>query len=203
MKAILVLMDSLNRHMLPSYGNDWIIAPNITALAEDCVTFDNHYIGSAPCMPARRDILTSRLNFLERGWGGVEPFDICFPKAFSEQGIFTHMVTDHYHYFEVGGENYHCTFDTWDLERGQERDPWVSKVDPIPEPKHLGKWHQAYAQNRTAFKEEKDYPSQKTITSAINWIEENGQADNWFMMLELFDPHEPLRLSPKVLGHVW
>ena len=40
--------------------------------------FDNRWIGSAPCMPARRDMLMERLNFLKCGWGGIEPFDVPF-----------------------------------------------------------------------------------------------------------------------------
>jgi arylsulfatase A-like enzyme len=191
MKAILVLMDSLNRHMLPTYGNDWVMAPNIQAFAQDSVVFDNHFIGSAPCMPARRDIFTSRLNFLERGWGGVEPFDICFPTALKEQGVFTHMVTDHYHYFEIGGENYHTCFNTWDLHRGQEYDPWVSTVAKPEEKPHLGRWRAEYERNRSAFKREEDYPTQRTFQAAMDWVEVNAQADNWFLMVEVFDPHEP------------
>jgi hypothetical protein len=27
MKAIMVMIDSLNRHMLPPYGRDWVHAP--------------------------------------------------------------------------------------------------------------------------------------------------------------------------------
>ncbi len=108
MKAILILSDSLNRHFLPPYGNQWVIAPNIQRFADMSVVFDNHWIGSAPCMPARRDMLTGRLNFLERGWGGVEPFDVPFPHLLrDEAGIFCHMETDHYHYFHGGEENYH------------------------------------------------------------------------------------------------
>jgi arylsulfatase A-like enzyme len=33
MKAIMVMFDSLNRHMLPSYGCDWVKAPNFARLA--------------------------------------------------------------------------------------------------------------------------------------------------------------------------
>ena len=49
MKAIMVMYDSLNRHMLPNHGCDWTLAPNFTRLAERVVTFDNHYVGSMPC----------------------------------------------------------------------------------------------------------------------------------------------------------
>jgi arylsulfatase A-like enzyme len=191
MKAVLVLMDSLNRHFLPVYGNDWVIAPNIQRFRERSVRFDRHFIGSAPCMPARRDILTGRLNFLERGWGGIEPFDRCFTETLSQNGVFSHLTTDHYHYFQVGGENYHCTFDTWELFRGQENDKWISLVDAPQEPEHLGRWSRAYGSNLPVLQREEDYPSPKTFQSAVDWVRTNGKSDNWFLMVEAFDPHEP------------
>jgi len=93
MKTILILSDTLNRHFLPAYGNDWVKTPNIDRLAAQSVTFDNHWLGSAPCMPARRDILTGRLNFMEKAWGGMEPFDRPLTRILRENGIFSHMVT--------------------------------------------------------------------------------------------------------------
>jgi len=87
MKAVFILLDSMNRNYLPIYGNDWLKTPNIQRLAKRGVVFDNHWIGSAPCMPARRDILTGRLNFLERGWGAIEPMDTPFPRQFERLGL--------------------------------------------------------------------------------------------------------------------
>lgn len=68
MKTILVLMDTLNRRYLKTYNERAKgITPNINAFSKDCIIYDNHFIGSAPCMPARRDIFTGRMQFLERG----------------------------------------------------------------------------------------------------------------------------------------
>lgn len=95
MKTILVLMDTLNRRYLKTYNERAKgITPNINAFSKDCIIYDNHFIGSAPCMPARRDIFTGRMQFLERGWGGVEPFDITLPSVLRENGVFTHITTD-------------------------------------------------------------------------------------------------------------
>jgi arylsulfatase A-like enzyme len=191
-KAIFIMSDSLNRHFLPVYGNDWVIAPNIRRFAERSVVFDNHWIGSAPCMPARRDMMTGRLNFLERGWGGVEPFDIPFPHLLrDEAGVFCHMETDHYHYFHGGGENYHMPFNTWSFYRGQESDTWISRVTPPEEPEHLGKWRDQYALNQQAFQEAADYSTPKTFQGAIDWLQANEDEDNYFLWIEAFDPHEP------------
>lgn len=197
MKAILILLDSLNRNYLPTYGNSWVKTPNIDRLAARSVVFDNHYLGSAPCMPARRDIITGRLHFLEREWGGLEPFDLPFPRMLSERGVFTHLETDHYHYFEVGGENYHTPFDSWAFHRGQEFDRFVSRMDPIEEPHHLGKWSAIYEHNRRSFHSEKLYPTPKTFAGAAEWLRHNGANDNYFLWVEGFDPHEPFDAPPE------
>ena len=191
MKAVFILSDSLNRHFLSSYGNDWVKTPNIARFAKRSVVFDNHWTGSSPCMPARRDIITGRLHFLEREWGGLEPFDVPFPRIMRDHGIFTHMVTDHYHYFHVGGENYHTPFDTWELIRGQEFDVHISLIEDPAEPEHLGRWDKQYEKNRTAFKKEEDFSTPKTFQGAVDWLKQNEGADDFFLWVEAFDPHEP------------
>ncbi|MHC4871846.1 MAG: sulfatase-like hydrolase/transferase [Planctomycetota bacterium] len=125
MRTIFVIMDSLNRHYLNCYGADWVKTPNLDRLADKGVVFDNHWSGSLPCMPARREMLTGRLNFLETPWGPIEPWDDCLPKLLREQKqTYSHMITDHYHYFHAGGEAYHTLFTSWEFERGQEGDVW-------------------------------------------------------------------------------
>ena len=79
MKTVFLMFDSVNRLMLEPYGGFFLETPNFKRLAERSVTFDNHYVGSMPCMPARRDMQTGRLSFLHRSWGPLEPFDNSFP----------------------------------------------------------------------------------------------------------------------------
>ena len=67
MRAIIVFYDSLNRRYLPCYNpQTTTIAPNFERLAERSVTFDNSYVGSMPCIPARRELHTGCTNFLHR-----------------------------------------------------------------------------------------------------------------------------------------
>ena len=58
MRTIFIIMDSLNRHYLRCYGNEFAITPNIDRLAQRGTVFDTHFAGSLPCMPARREMLT-------------------------------------------------------------------------------------------------------------------------------------------------
>ena len=97
------MFDSVNRLMLEPYGGKILETPNFTRLAERCVTFDNHYIGSMLCMPARRDMQGGRHIFLNRSWGPLEPFDNSFLEALKARGVYSHLISDHYHYWEDGG----------------------------------------------------------------------------------------------------
>ena len=53
MRTVLVLMDTLRRDALGCYNPGGSArTPNLDAFSSEAVTFDNHWIGSAPCMPA-------------------------------------------------------------------------------------------------------------------------------------------------------
>lgn len=201
MKTILILMDTLQRNMVHAYEPDSpAITPNIDRLAARSAVFHQHYIGSAPCMPARRDILTGRLNFLERGWGPIEPFDVTLSVQLKQQGVFSHIVTDHCHYAELGGEGYLQQYNTWDLIRGQETDVWASQVKDPEMPEHyLGRVGRQYQCNRQYFKTGADYPTPKTFQAAADWLKANEGADNFFLQVEVFDPHEPFDAAQEFL----
>ena len=195
MKAIMVMFDSLNRRLLPPFGCDWVHAPNFQRLADCSVTFDNCYIASSPCMPARRELHTGRYNFLHRSWGPVEPFDDSMPRILDENGIHSHLASDHFHYWEEGGSTYHTRYTTWELARGQEGDPWKGQVaEPqIPESPsgRTGRsWRQDWV-NRSHITREEDWPQAKTFRKGLEFLEANHDQDNWFLHIETFDPHEP------------
>jgi len=194
MKAIMVMFDSLNRHMLPPYGYSDIQAPNFERLAKRSVTFDNCYVGSMPCMPARRELHTGRYNFLHRGWGPLEHYDDSMPRILKENGVYTHLVSDHWHYWEEGGANYHLQYNTFEWARGQEGDPWKGRVE-WDVPPHIGGRKDACGRqeyiNRWYMREEKEQSIVVNFSNGLQFIEENSHSDNWFLQLECFDPHEP------------
>ncbi len=195
MKAIMIMFDSLNLRMLPPYGCDWVHAPNFQRLANRCVTFDNCYVGSMPCMPARREIHTGRYNFLHRSWGAVEPFDDSMPELLKLHGTHTHLVSDHYHYWEEGGYNYHTRYSTWEISRGQEGDPWKGDLRAIEIPKTLNQggtlWHRQDWVNRSYMQKDVDLSQAKTFAMGLEFMHTNAKEDNWFLHIETFDPHEP------------
>lgn len=202
MRAVFVVFDSLNRHMLGCYGGVDIPTPNFDRLAARSVTFDNHRVGSLPCMPARRDMMTGRLSFLHRSWGPLEPFDNAYPELLAEKGVYSHLITDHFHYWEDGGATFHNRYDSFELIRGQEGDRWKAMVSPhwaeLRERYHARQFsseRRNYAAqniiNREFIREEADFPSVQCFDRSFEFLDRNRQADDWLLQIETFDPHEP------------
>ncbi|HEX5614239.1 MAG TPA: sulfatase-like hydrolase/transferase [Acidimicrobiia bacterium] len=209
MNLVVVLLDSLNRHMLGCYGGDEFATPNLDRFAaERAVRFTRHVTGSLPCMPARHDILCGALDFLWRPWGSIELWEEPITARLRSAGVTTTLVSDHPHLFEVGGENYHTDFTAWDYVRGHEGDPWRTHRDPswlgTPAlPAGDGGWfwrrvgldgapERPYDRSRTFFREESDFPGPRTMTAAAEWIRRAApHHDRWLLFVDEFDPHEP------------
>ena len=213
MKAIMVMYDSLCRRYLSVYGCRDISTPNFERLAARAVTFDNCFIGSMPCMPARRELHTGRHNFMHRSWGPLEPFDDSMPAMLSKAGIHTHISSDHKHYWEDGGATYHNRYTTWELARGQEGDAWKGDIripdasGYIPHTKPamretmkqigVGVLDDRDLVNRQYLQNEEDMPQAVTFRQGLEFIDTNHDEDNWFLTIEAFDPHEPFFASQR------
>ncbi|MCG8478645.1 MAG: sulfatase [Spirochaetales bacterium] len=199
MKAIVILSDTINRRYLSMYGNTRVRTPNLERLSERSHIFDAHWTGSAPCMPARRDLMTGRLGFLERNWGPIEAFDRTLPEVLHANGVRSHIVTDHYHYAELGGEGYCQSFSTWQMHRGQEKDTIEWPAAGYRTPEHKGRMNEFYQWNRRSFVREDRYPSPMTYKSGAEWLERHGKEDDFLLWIEGFDPHEPFDVPERYL----
>jgi len=216
MRAVFVLFDTLIRGALSPYGGDLALTPNFARLARRSVTYDRHYVGSLPCMPARRDLHTGRLSFMHRSWGPLEPFDDSFPEILGENGVYAHLVSDHYHYWEDGGATYHNRYATYDFVRGQEADPWKAMVVPpwerlrslyhsLQYSEDLRSKYRIHMINREFIRKDEDFPSHQCFTAGLDFLDRNRDADGWLLQIETFDPHEPFfapaRLRDKLPTH--
>ena len=212
MKTVFLLFDSLNRHALSCYAPDAPRTRNFERLAQRAVTFDRHFVGSLPCMPARRDIQSGRLNFLHRGWGPLEPFDHSIASTLRDEGIVTHLVTDHYHYFEDGGFGYHGRYSSWEFIRGQEKDKWRAPI-AAPIERFAARYSERqhdfstdihgklpYYLNRDHLEASGAFPLEQCFDAGCAFLDEHHGSDNWMLHLECFDPHEPFFAPERFLA---
>lgn len=195
--VVVVLLDSLNRHLLGAYDTPTrseFDTPNLDRFAAQSVRFDRHFVGSLPCMPARHDLLCGAWDFLWKPWGSIELWEQPVTAHLRHAGIPTMLVSDHPHLFESGGENYHTDFYAWQYERGHEGDPWKTRADPtwMGAPEFFGKGDIGYERSRSWFKAEEDFPGPKTMAAAADWLEHHApHHDRFFLWVDEFDPHEP------------
>src|SRR5205085_2169734 len=60
--------------------------------------------------------------------------------------------------------------------------------------------------NRQVMQREEDYCGPRTCMAAAKWLEDNKKAADWFLQVELFDPHEPFTCTDeyrKLYGDTW
>jgi arylsulfatase A-like enzyme len=195
---VVVLLDSLNRHMLGSYGGTEFDTPNLDRFAQRVVRFTRHYTGSLPCMPARHDILCGALDFLWKPWGSIELWEQSVTALLRGAGVVTMLASDHPHLFETGGENYHTDFTAWDYVRGHEGDPWRTYPDltgygaPVLPARPSRGLERPYDISRTYFRAEEDFPGPRTMKTAAEWLRGAARVhDRWLLFIDEFDPHEP------------
>ncbi len=220
MNTLLIVCDTLRRDHVGAYTGgvplnqawsreapDWAVpTPNMDRLASRGTTFTNCYCGSTPCMPARRDIATGKLEFLERGWGPLEESDADLPLLYSgppNQSIakskqdghhVSYLITDHFHLWEKGAGNYHMNFTGFDFVRGIESDAY--RTDPVhfmcPEKDRLGKNERHWRNVHFIRRSKDDYFSAQVCHKAADWLTRNKDHEDFFLYLDIFDPHEPL-----------
>lgn len=219
MNVIVILCDTLRRDHCGPYNQgkplnqcwsaqapDWIVpTPNMDRLAERGTIFRNAYCGSTPCMPARRDIYTGRYEFLERGWGPLEEEDLDLPRQVSgppnksirwtlEQGHrVSSLITDHFHLWEKGSGNYHMGYTGFDFVRGCEADNWLT--DPVsfpcPESDELSGLERHWRNVHLTRKNDADYFCAQVFQKAADWLRRNRTHEDFYLHLDVFDPHEP------------
>jgi arylsulfatase A-like enzyme len=210
--VLFITIDSLNRHFLPAYGQPVelkVPTPNLDAFSRRAATFDRHFVGSLPCMPARREFLAGIHEMLWRSWGPMEPFDQPIARIARNAGFVTHLVSDHYHYWHYGSGGYFEDYHTYDFIRGHEHDPWrafprdfspldLARVGIDAERArdlraHLNRVQ--YLRNVAGFSREEDFFAPKVFSSAADWLTAAAShLEHWFLHVDSFEVHEPFHV---------
>ncbi len=215
---VLVVYDSLRKDCMGCYGPPpwWEVkTPHFDALAEESLVMTKMYPESLPTLPTRRALYTGKRvypffngNFRLKGdfvgapgWGPIPEEQDTLAELLSENGYRTGLVADVYHMFKPS-KNYWRGFDQWMFLRGQETDKYRSGPDLTQDeidywlPKEMqnpGKVNfirQCIKNMRDRVREE-DYFNARVLIEASRWLEQNQDADNLFLTIESFDPHEP------------
>lgn len=214
MNLILIILDSLRADHVGCYGNTWIRTPTLDTLADESVVFTRAFPESLPTIPARRAIHTGKRTFpfanwapqkgdpvVSYGWQRIPEDQATLAEILSRKGYRTVFITDTFHYFKPS-MNFHRGFDQWEWIRGQEVDLYRSTI-PVARPaveavltlsmRQFGPapMVRQYLANQARRRGEEDYQAPRVFRAAVQCLEENEAAENFFLLVDCFDPHEP------------
>jgi len=218
MNIILVIFDSLRKDCVGVYGSPpWgkVQTPRFDAFAEEALVMTRAYPESLPTLPARRAIYTGQrvypfhnADFRLKGdfvgapgWGPIPEDQATLAEMLSAAGYRTGLIADVYHMFKPS-KNYCRGFDQWTFLRGQEKDP--ARSGPRLSQEQLDHWLPREMQNEWTASfiqqcimnihdrtREEDFFAPRVLKEAAVWLEQNQDAEKFFLTVESFDPHEP------------
>lgn len=218
MNVVLVVLDSLRKDCVGAYGSPpWGIVqtPHFNEFAKESMVMKRAYPESLPTLPARRALYTGRQvypfhnadfhlkgDFVGApGWGPIPEDQPTLAEMLAQEGYRTGLISDVYHMFKPS-KNFWRGFDQWMFLRGQESDPgrsgprltqeeidyWLPKE--MQNPRTIAFIQRCITNIRDRTKEE-DFFAARVFREASLWLEQNQDAQKFFLTVESFDPHEP------------
>jgi len=173
MRIVYFDIDTLRPDHLGCYGYHRNTSPNIDKIAESGVKFTNCYASDAPCLPSRASLFSGRFGIHTGivGHGGT-----------TADMMLTGKDRDFIDKFLING---------W-IGRMRLAKYYAVSISPFAE-RHsaywfCSGWNEMYNPGKRGNEIADDI-----LPYAIKWLNENGKRDNWFLHLNLWDPHTPYR----------
>lgn len=209
---IVIVSDSLRQDHVSYYAGEACPTrtPNIDALLQESVAFDNMYPEGLPTIPVRTEWVTGNSSLAGRSWRPLAETDVTCAEILRREGYVTAFITDVYHYFKPN-QNFHRGYHEWHWVRGQEYDACCTalaqrrRVEDYFKESFPEAWRdllQVICQNLDHAWQAEDFPCYKTFALAADWVRRNReQSKPLFLWVETFDPHEPW--TPPAEFDIW
>ena len=179
MRLLYIDIDSLRPDHLGCYGYHRHTSPTIDAFAKEATRFTNVYISDAPCLPSRTAL-----------WSGRNGF---------HTGIVNHGGVRSQPYIEGRERGHRDVFSStgW-MQALQKLGMKTATISPFGERHAAWHWYASFNEiyNTGGFGNDLAH---EVAPVAIDWLERNGSDDNWFLHVNLWDPHTPFR-TPEDYG---
>ncbi|MCS6760356.1 MAG: sulfatase, partial [Candidatus Devosia euplotis] len=174
MRILYVDIDTLRADHLGCYGYGRDTSPQIDELAKDGVRFERCYASDVPCLPSRSALATGRFGIhngvVGHGGSAADPF----PDG-AERGFWSSHGRSSF-----AGQLRKAGLHTATLSSFADR-------------------HSAY-QWYAGFSEHNMVPklgleqADEVFELTRDWLQRNGERDDWFLHVHLWDPHTPYRV---------
>jgi choline-sulfatase len=177
MRILYIDIDSLRPDHLGCYGYHRNTSPNIDRIAQRAARFENVYVTDAPCLPSRTAL-----------WSGRNGF---------HTGVVGHGGTAGQPFIEGPARGFRDLFGTtgWmnALRGAGYRTVTVSSFGERHAAHH---WYAAYNEIYNPGYGGLDNADQ-VVPVAMDWIERNGHHEDWFLHVNVWDPHTPYSTPPE------
>lgn len=173
MRILYLDLDTLRPDHLGCYGYHRNTSPNLDELATESVRFTNCHCSDAPCLPSRAALMSGRFGIHNGvvGHGGTAA-DMRIEGA--SRGFKDGLVRD-----SLPGS----------LRQAGLR---TSLISAFAE-RHTAWWfHAGFNEIHNTGKSGLESAEDVTPT-ALKWVEENAESDDWFLHLHYWDAHTPFR----------
>ena len=186
MRILYIDIDSLRPDHLGCYGYHRNTSPNIDLIAKEGVKFTNYYATDTPCLPSRTAFFGGNFGYKTGVVNhGGEFSDLAPRKSILSQN-YKGGLRGEYAFTSLGKVLRDAKF-------------YTASISPFPER------HTAY-QVWFGFTEMYDTGkgglenADEVYPVVKKWLENNGQKDNWFLHVNMWDPHTPYD-TPKEFGN--
>ncbi len=180
MRILYIDIDSLRPDHLGCYGYHRNTSPNIDALAQQAVRFDNVYVSDAPCLPSRTALWSGRCGF--------------------HTGVVGHGGTAATPFVEGPTRGFRDLFGTsgW-MNALRKAGLYTATVSSFGERHAAWHWYAGFNEIMNPGFNGMDRAEQVT-PYALDWLARNASRDNWFLHVNYWDPHTPYR-APEEFGN--
>ena len=173
MRVLFVDIDTLRPDHMSCYGYHRKTTPNIDRIAHDGVIMEKYYCSDAPCLPSRASLVSGIFGIRNGavGHGGTA----ADRRHRGEQRSFRD---------EIDMNNLHNIFRRADFH--------TASISTFAE-RHSSFWFQAGFHETYNVGGGGTESGEEVLPVALDWLKRNGQKDNWFLHVHLWDPHTPYR----------
>lgn len=173
MRILYIDIDSQRPDHLGCYGYHRDTSPNLDRIAAQGVRFENVHVTDAPCLPSRTALWSGRhgihTGVINHGGVAADPFIEGIERGFrSRLGTTSWM---------------HCL-----RQAGYK----TATISPFGERHSAWHWYANFNEIHNTGKGGMERADEVSPV-ALDWIARNGRADNWFLHLNVWDPHTPYR----------
>lgn len=180
MRILYLDLDTLRPDHLGCYGYHRNTSPNIDSIAKIGIRCENYYTTDAPCLPSRSALFTGRFGIhtgvVGHGGTAADPYIEGYPRGFKSSASATAWMSM--------------------MRKAGFR---TISISPFAE-RHSAWWfytgfNEMYNTGKSGLER-----ADEIVPTVLDWLKRNAHQDNWFLQVNLWDPHTPYR-TPMEYGN--